>query len=196
MMKHKILYYLIHDYHPFIVMMKQTEEGWYVADTIRDGYLIEFYHKSKPRLHDETYSLVTEYEAARQFLDYQMKEVKEKLMSDFYLSRDARFYLKELEEYNTELSLRYYLSPDGTIVYLRTILHKDRSWKQEMGLLSEEVARRHWHDNDLGSEEPMMFPSKKLIPISYEDARQLGERFIDSLIEERINEIEEFCEVK
>lgn len=194
-MKHKTLYYLIHDRHPFLVIMKQTEEGWYVGDTARDGLLTVFYHKSKPRLHDETYSLVTEYMTARQFLDYQMREVKQDLMDNFYLNRDANYYLDNLKNYNRELSMRYYLHPDGSLIYLRTILYKNRSWRQEIGILGEKKARRTWHDNDLGSEEPMLWPSSKMIPISYDDARKRGENFIDILIAERIETIEKFCEV-
>lgn len=192
----KILYYIIHNRNPFLVIMKQTEEGWYVGDTIRGGWIIPIYHgKSKPRIHDETYTMTNDYNVARQFLDIQLSEWKKELMEDFHLSRDAQDYLKGLREYNKEVCFKYYLTPEGNIIYLRTILNRNRSWKQEIGILGEKIARRSWHDNDLGSEEPMLYPSPKLNVIAIDEARSRADKFIDGLVKDRIDVFNEFCEV-
>lgn len=196
MKANKILYYLIHDRHPFLVVMKKKEEGWYEGDTGRGGWLIPIYHgKSKPRLYDMTYTITNDYNVARQFFDIQLAKWKIDIMRDFHLNRNAYDYLKNLREYNREVYFRYYKDSEGNILYLKTILFKDRSWKQEMGILGKETARRAWTDNDLGSEEPMVNPSPKLIAISMEEARTRGEKWIDALVKDRIDNFNDFCEV-
>lgn len=193
--ENEIYYYIVMDRHPFIYIMKKRDEGWYFADTILRGFY-PLFSKGKPRFNSgETYILTHDYNVAKQWLDRQVVEWKQELMSDFHLLRDAQDYLKGLREYNREVSMRFYLTPDDRLIYFRTILFKDRSWKQEIGILGEDIARRSFHDNDMGSEEPMRCPGPNLRPITEEIARHKGEQYIDRMIDEKIRQIEEFCEV-
>lgn len=191
-----IYYYLVMDIHPFIYIIKKTNEGWYFGDTILRSFL-PFFSKTRPRTHlaEENYVLTHDFKVAKQWLDRQVQEWKQELMSDFHLLRDARDYLRGLREYNKEVSMKFYLTPDDRLIYFRTILNRDRSWKQEIGILGSDIARRSFTDNDLGSERPMRCPGRDLRPITEEIARYKGEQYIDSMIAERVKEIEEFCEV-
>ena len=190
----KMYYYIVMDKHPFLYMMKKTDEGWYVGDTILRTFY-PLFSRTKPRLNGETYILTHDYEVAKQWLDRQAQDWKSEMLSDFHLMRDSGDYLRGLREYNREISMRFYLTPDDRLVYFRTVLYKDRSWKQEIGILGETIARRRFVDNDLGSETPMQWPAPNLRPITEEVARYKGEQYIDSMIDEKIRTIEEFCEV-
>lgn len=194
-MTSKMYYYLVADKHPFIYIMKKTDDGWYFADTILRSFY-PLFSKSRPRFTSgETYVLTHDWTVAKQFLDRQVQEWKEELLNDFHLSRDARDYLRGMREYNKEVSMRFYLTTDDRLIYFRTLLHKNRSWRQEIGILGEDIAKRSFTNNDLGSEEPMHCPSPNLRPITEEIARYKGEVFIDRMIAEKIKKIEEFCGV-
>lgn len=192
----KMYYYIVTDSHPFLYIMKKTDEGWYFADTLLRAFY-PLFSKSKPRLTSgETYILTHDYNVAKQLLDRQVQEWKQELMSDFHLLRDARDYLRGLREYNREVSMRFYLTPDDRLIYFRTILFKNGSWRQEIGILADYIAKRSFTDNDMGSEEPMHCPGPNLRPITEEIARYKGEQYIDRMIDEKIKSIEEFCGVK
>lgn len=191
----KMYYYIVMDRRPFLYIMKQTDEGWYFGDTILRSFY-PLFSKGKPRFNSgETYILTHDYNVAKQWLDRQVVEWKRELMSDFHLMRDAKDYLRGLREYNREVSMRFYLTLDDQLIFFRTILFKDRSWKQEIGILGENIARRSFTDNYLGSEEPMRCPGPNLRSITEEIARYKGELYIDRMIDERIRQIEEFCGV-
>lgn len=195
--ENEIYYYMVIDSRPFVVIMKKTKDGWFWGDTIMRGFTPTYYGKSKPRpMFDESYVLTRDWNVAMQYIEYQAAEWKRELMDDFHLTRNAGDYLKNLREYNKEVFHQYYLTPNDRLIYMRTLLHKDRSWRQEIGILEGDgIARRSWYDNDRGSEEPMRTPGPNMRPITDEIARYKGEQHIDRLIEKKINAIKEFCEV-
>lgn len=197
-MKSELYYYMVIYRNPFMVIMKKTDKGWYWGDTIRSGFFSHYYGKSKPRFQngDEDYILTKDWKIAEQFIECQAAEWKQELMEDFHLNRTAQDYLRGLREYNKEVFHQYYLTMEDELIYMRTLLYKDRSWRQEIGILKDRVMRRSWHDNDSGSEEPMRCPGPNLRPITDEIARYKGEILIDRLIECKLNAIKKFCEVE
>lgn len=194
-MTSEIYYYLVIDHHPFAVIMKKTDVGWYWADTILRQLNPSYYGKSKPKMNGETYILTKDWGVAQKFIERQLAEWKQEMMDDFHLNRTASDYLKALREYNKEVFHQYYLTVDDELIYMRTLLNKDRSWRQEIAILGEKIFRKSWHDNDNGSEEPMNCPGPKMRPITTEIARYKAEIFIDGWIEKRYKAIKEFCEV-
>lgn len=194
-MTEKMYYYIVMDRDPFLFILKKTDDGWYFADTILRSFYPSF-SKSKPRIHfGENYVLTNDYNVAKQTLDRQIQEWKTDLMDNFYLNRNSQDYLRGLRERNKEVSMKFYLTPDDKLIYFRTILNKDRSWRQEIGILGDGIARRKWTDNDEGSEEPMCCPADNLRPITEEIARYKGGLYIDRLVAESVKKIEEFCGV-
>lgn len=193
----EIYYYMVMDRHPFVVIMKKDEDGWSWMDTILRNIYPSYYGKSKPKLdRDEHYVMTRDYKVAKQTIDRQIQEWKNEIMSDFYLNRDSREYLRNLSEWNREVFLQHYVSPKGKLVFMRTLLYKDRSWRQELGVFDEDSCRRSFHNNDLGSTEPMLFLRDDLRPIPIKEARQVAEVFAKKLIDKKMRIIEKFCEVR
>lgn len=192
----KMTYYIVMDRSPFIVAMKHLDSGeWWWIDTISKKLCPSYTGKSRPRLdRSEHYVLVNDFEYVEGLLDQQIALWKRTALSDFYLMDDASVFLKQLKEYHRQVFLQHYLTPDGTLIFMRTILMKNgNGWRQEIGVLGEHVHCRSWHDNDVGSEEPMRFPRPDLKPISIEDATKVAIAHLDQSYAEYKSEFKKFC---
>ena len=192
----KTLFYRVLDRDPFIFVAKQTDSGeWWWIDTLTPHFFPTCNGKTRPRLdRSEHYVLTNDFESIESLLDRQIAEWKKEMLSNLYLMDDSNTYLKQLRESNRQVFLQHYLNPDGTLVFLRTILSKyDQSWRQEIGILSDGVHRRSWHDNMNGSEDLMRAPRKDSKPISIECALEIARKYLDKRFDYYKDEFIRFC---
>ena len=188
--------YRVLDRDPFIFISKQTDSGeWWWVDTLMPHFFPMSNGKTRPRLdRSEHYVLTKDFESIESLLDRQIADWKNSMLSDFYLMDDARDYIRQLRESNRQVFLQHYQNPDGTLIYLRTILSKyDQSWRQEIGVLSDTVHRRSWTDNIGGSEDLMRIPRNDAKPISIERAREIASRILDKRFTRYKNKFIRFC---
>ena len=188
--------YRVLDRDPFIFVSKQTDSGeWWWVDTLMPNFFPMCTGKTRPRLdRSEHYVLTKDFESIESLLDRQIADWKKSMLSDFYLMDDARDYIRQLRERNRQVFLQHYQNPDGTLIYLRTILSKyDQSWRQEIGILSDTVHRRSWTDNTDGSEDLMRIPRKDATPISIERAREIASRIFDERFTKYKDRFIRFC---
>lgn len=188
--------YSVLDRDPFIFVTKQTDSGeWWWADTLMPNFFPRCNGKSRPRLDkSEHYVLTKDFESIESLLDRQIADWKKSMLSDFHLMDDAHEYIRQLRERNRQVFLQHYQNPDGTLIYLRTILSKyDQSWRQEIGILSDTVHRRSWTDNTDGSEDLMRIPRKDATPISIERAREIASRIFDERFTKYKDRFIRFC---
>lgn len=192
----KIIFYRVLDRDPFIFVAKQTDSGdWWWVDTLTHNFFPMCNGKTRPRLdRSEHYVLTYDFESIESLLDRQIAEWKNDMLSDLYLMDDSRAYLKQLKESHRQVFLQHYLNPDGTLIFLRTVLSRyDQSWRQEIGILSDTVHRRSWHDNMNGSEDLMRVPRKDAKPISIECALEIASKFLDKRFAEYKDMFIRFC---
>lgn len=192
----KVALYRVLDRDPFIFVAKQTDsEQWWWIDTLMPNLFPMCTGKTRPRLdRSEHYVLTKDFESIESLLDRQIADWKNSMLSDFYLMDNAHDYIRQLRERNRQVFLQHYQNPDGTLIYLRTILSKyDQSWRQEIGILSDTVHRRSWRDNKDGSEDLMRIPRNDATPIPIERAREIASRYLDKRFTKYKDRFVRFC---
>ncbi len=193
----KFLYYSIIDRHPFVVIMKQSEEGWYWWN-VWDSFTSPIFNgKCRPKLdRDEHYVRTDDFDSVLPTIERNMQEWKSKVLEDHHLNYDGWNYLQNIYYRNRARLVQYFFDKDMNVITLRTIYERDKDgndWTQMLGILSPCEKRRRFFRQS--SDIPFVYRFSELKIVTQDDARARASQILDESINDYIQSIKEFCEV-
>lgn len=191
-----ILYYSILGRYGFVIIMKETEEGWFWWDIWEHWTKPRYYGKSKPRLSNDEkpYIMSKDFSTVLPQIESLMNDWKMKILEDYKLEKTAHNYLKDLFYRNRARCIQYYIPDDRTVITLETkyqcSVQDGGEWTQVLGIIGDRD-RRSWFRENSG--DVIIHPG---IPqVTQEEARNKAVEILDGQIAEYIQSIKEFCGV-
>ncbi len=192
-----ILYYSILGKYGFVIIMKETEEGWYWWDIWEHWTQPCYYGKSKPRLSNDEkpYIMSKEFSTVLPQIESMMNEWKMRVLEDHKLEKTAHNYLEDLFHRNRARCIQYYIPDDKNVITVETkysrSIEEGGEWTQVLGMIGERDFR-HWYRQNDG--DVIVHPG---IPqVTQEEARNKAVEILDGQIAEYIHSIKEFCGVE
>lgn len=191
-----ISYYSILGKYGFVIIIKETDRGWYWWDIWEHFTSPHYYGKSRPRLSNDEkpYIMSKDFNTVLPQIESMMNEWKMRVLEDHRLNYSARNYLEDIYYRNKARCIQYYIPDDNSVITLETRyafnIQDGGEWTQVLGLIGDRDRRTFLRES---SGDTIIHP--RIPQVTQEDARSKANDILDSQIAEYIQSIKMFCGV-
>ena len=194
----KVLYYYLMGGHPFVVIEKQTENGWYWWDIWEKWTFPLYYGKSKPRLdRGEKYIVSKDFDTVRPIIESLMFDWKKEILTTHHLEHDAHDFLEDIFYRNRARCFQYFITKYGEVVTLKTSygtsMCNGGEWRQQLSIIGDGMFRRSFYRQ---SDDERVLINPGIPQVTLAEAREAAIRIIDSQIENYLMDVRRFCGVE